>query len=401
MFGHKTCRFCMKAGHKKDMVKRPAAGGPDWYHPICWGKRQHARGYKRCSCGAGWILRDVGIMPEPDRETIDKVRKSVGLGPLAEALMPHKKPVPDIPEAPEVKHERIRLGPDDVLVLKSKQIIPDKHMDAIQKQVKNVFGENFKAILLEEDIHIAAVIERPAKPDPWETMAESQRKATHDKTEEEYLGVDHTKELPRMRKTLEKLITASREADTKNDCLLPKWVREVCEAELPCLDAAIAAVTEKDEQLRAAQVEIEDHHKLLVNYKALRGGLAQASGVAMMALTWDGHIKRIICDKADLKMRIQELEEAGITAKTQDRIREYVLKHSGAERIDGSGCDSGDPVDFTLAEIGQGLIHVQDECYDVRQALIKYGSHTMHCREARTGTGPCSCGFGEACGEGR
>ena len=41
----------------------------------------------------------------------------------------------------------------------------------------------------------------------------------------------------------------------------------------------------------------------------------------------------------------------------QDAIREAVIDGSGAppEAIDGAGSDSGDPLDFTLAEIGQGF----------------------------------------------
>lgn len=53
-----------------------------------------------------------------------------------------------------------------------------------------------------------------------------------------------------------------------------------------------------------------------------------------------------------------ELEqESGITGEEQNRIREAVVKASGApdNEIDGSGCDSGDPVDLTLSEIAQGF----------------------------------------------
>lgn len=41
----------------------------------------------------------------------------------------------------------------------------------------------------------------------------------------------------------------------------------------------------------------------------------------------------------------------------QDAIREFVIKKSGApdHKIDGAGCESGDPIDFTLTEIGQAI----------------------------------------------
>lgn len=46
----------------------------------------------------------------------------------------------------------------------------------------------------------------------------------------------------------------------------------------------------------------------------------------------------------------------------QDAIRDAVIKHSGAfeGKIDGGGCESGDPLDFTLAEIELGFAHLDD-----------------------------------------
>ena len=37
-------------------------------------------------------------------------------------------------------------------------------------------------------------------------------------------------------------------------------------------------------------------------------------------------------------------------------------------RIDGGGCDSGDPLDFTMAEIGQALAILRDEQEALREA---------------------------------
>lgn len=47
----------------------------------------------------------------------------------------------------------------------------------------------------------------------------------------------------------------------------------------------------------------------------------------------------------------------------QDEIRRVVIEESGAgpSRIDGHACDSGDPLDLTLAEIRQGFRHVGDK----------------------------------------
>jgi hypothetical protein len=51
----------------------------------------------------------------------------------------------------------------------------------------------------------------------------------------------------------------------------------------------------------------------------------------------------------------------------QDGIRDHLIKQFDVPdgRIDGAGCDSGDPLDFTLAEITQGIGYL----IDVRPSL--------------------------------
>lgn len=50
--------------------------------------------------------------------------------------------------------------------------------------------------------------------------------------------------------------------------------------------------------------------------------------------------------------------------REQNSIRELVIKLSGCDDIDGSGCDSGDPLDLTLTEISQGFNHIENRLYD-------------------------------------
>lgn len=47
----------------------------------------------------------------------------------------------------------------------------------------------------------------------------------------------------------------------------------------------------------------------------------------------------------------------------QDGIRDHLIKQFDvpADRIDGAGADSGDPLDFTLAEITQGIGYLIDD----------------------------------------
>jgi hypothetical protein len=60
----------------------------------------------------------------------------------------------------------------------------------------------------------------------------------------------------------------------------------------------------------------------------------------------------------------------GITRETQERIQRAVARAAGVpvEQIDGSGCDSGDPVDLTLADIAAGFRVVDDRLSAVRAA---------------------------------
>jgi hypothetical protein len=53
-------------------------------------------------------------------------------------------------------------------------------------------------------------------------------------------------------------------------------------------------------------------------------------------------------DYGDVCMKLEET-----LRHWQDAIRDELIKLSGNDKIDGAGCDSGDPLDFTLAEIRQ------------------------------------------------
>jgi len=56
----------------------------------------------------------------------------------------------------------------------------------------------------------------------------------------------------------------------------------------------------------------------------------------------------------------QEQDDAEIV-RIQDGIRDYLVSLGVPDgKIDGAGCDSGDPLDFTKAEIAQGISHLED-----------------------------------------
>lgn len=60
----------------------------------------------------------------------------------------------------------------------------------------------------------------------------------------------------------------------------------------------------------------------------------------------------------------------------QDAIRDKLIDLGASDwKIDGAGCDSGDPLDFTLAEVGQGAGHFIDEAEALRKVNVAlYGA---------------------------
>lgn len=53
----------------------------------------------------------------------------------------------------------------------------------------------------------------------------------------------------------------------------------------------------------------------------------------------------------------------------QDAIRDKLIDVGAPDwKIDGAGCDSGDPLDFTLAEVGQGVGYFIDQLEELRAA---------------------------------
>lgn len=59
-------------------------------------------------------------------------------------------------------------------------------------------------------------------------------------------------------------------------------------------------------------------------------------------------------------------------ARWQEAIHAKLCKLTPGATIDGGGCDSGDPLDFTLAEIGQGVNYYANILSDAGQHLKNY-----------------------------
>lgn len=59
-------------------------------------------------------------------------------------------------------------------------------------------------------------------------------------------------------------------------------------------------------------------------------------------------------------------------SRWQQAIYKLVCETTGSDVIDGAGCDSGDPLDLSLAEISQGMAHFANHAYDLENELVEY-----------------------------
>jgi hypothetical protein len=75
----------------------------------------------------------------------------------------------------------------------------------------------------------------------------------------------------------------------------------------------------------------------------------------------------------DYLLSIQDSHEEEVDkelSRWQDAIRDKLINLGAPDwKIDGAGCDSGDPLDFTLAEVGQGAGYFVDQLDALKVAL--------------------------------
>lgn len=108
-----------------------------------------------------------------------------------------------------------------------------------------------------------------------------------------------------------------------------------------------------------------DHTKAREIAQSYRGGIAGKIVQMTPSQKEDAMLLYIHACEARDKEADEELR------RWQDKIRDVVINRSGAPdyKIDGGGCDSGDPLDFTIAEIGQGFNYTDKEAETLREAL--------------------------------
>lgn len=113
------------------------------------------------------------------------------------------------------------------------------------------------------------------------------------------------------------------------------------------------------------------------------------------------HVEPVVWCCRQIRKLIDDYEivDGRELARWQNEIRALVIKESGAksEDIDGSGCDSGDPLDLTLSEISQGFCHIEEKRpYWMWTAMLEYIYHNGgHC-DGRFGPAK-SCGDSGNC----
>lgn len=78
----------------------------------------------------------------------------------------------------------------------------------------------------------------------------------------------------------------------------------------------------------------------------------------------------------DLKAALAEKEKAHNEemGRWQQEIYKLVMELSGNYEIDGAGCDSGDPLDFTLSEISQGFNFLKDQFAEAQKEINHWQS---------------------------
>ncbi len=164
----------------------------------------------------------------------------------------------------------------------------------------------------------------------------------------------------------------------------------------------------------AEYIAKEAARELSERLKAIAHNAANYDGLPEPHCVQCGHDEAAILDAMDelakvspaiVQSAISRAEDAE-QKRWQDAIYERCKKAVGPANysvIDGAGCDSGDPLDFTLAEIGQALAFVQDAAEErerrMREALTKLMKYPANHEKWPACSPVCVCGLVEAWGE--
>lgn len=110
--------------------------------------------------------------------------------------------------------------------------------------------------------------------------------------------------------------------------------------------------------------QIEQAAAAIANARGGRRGMPPISNVLEML---PANLVEEVTEDARAALEAVEVESDdehdAELGRWQEAIRELLIKASGApaDAIDGSGCDSGDPLDLTLTEISAALRYARGE----------------------------------------
>lgn len=214
---------------------------------------------------------------------------------------------------------------------------------------------------------------------------------------------------------------AKRTEGSVSDKPIPeRWTAEsercvVCNDEKSCAHCENTGLSTNARRLRA-EAKVRELEQALQHYAVL-GCYQRRAQSARRSMSEYGNamdrdeLKDRRKEVTALQARIRELEqerdrEAG---RWQEEVYDLLRKHvPHPDAIDGGGCDSGDPLDFTLAEVSQGLDQLQAQLQAVTGELASIKSpdlkkeklvHGMNCSAWHSEHGQevnaedCTCGL--------
>ena len=137
------------------------------------------------------------------------------------------------------------------------------------------------------------------------------------------------------------------------------------------------------------EVDIQSAKEHIASFwKGLNNGALRSlsRNATAMVLAYVEHLENTLCSIT--KERDEAKDDLG---RMQDKVYEIakgVARDHGVEewRIDGAGCDSGDPVDFTGDEMCQAIRIIEDDLDDAKEVIKKIASACPYVEEP--GVGP-------------
>ena len=149
---------------------------------------------------------------------------------------------------------------------------------------------------------------------------------------------------------------------------------EVSQAVVAQLRAQVREVTaERDEARVEAQAGSEAAELVISLRQQLVASQAEARDLR-------AEVERLRAERDEARacLRASDAERDVEQARWQDRIIAEIARACPGLSVNGAGCESGDPLDFSAAELRQALNHLLDERDEARALVAAYRSEAEH-----------------------